>query len=132
VVAWSLAATASLVLGAVFGVPALADRIAPLVPLRVERLLGEAVNTQARKMLDKGSANGRSSAAATVVRPKGRAALVKLMGKLEAAAGLPIPLDTKVVRRSEANAIALPGGTSMCSRAGRQGRTPTSLPRRRP
>ena len=32
------------------------------------------------------------------------------MGRLEAAAALPIPLDTKVVRRSEANAIALPGG----------------------
>ena len=44
----------SLVLAAVFGVPALADKIAPLVPLRAERWLGEAVDTQARKMLDKG------------------------------------------------------------------------------
>ena len=32
------------------------------------------------------------------------------MGKLEVVAALPIPLDAKVVRRSEANAIALPGG----------------------
>jgi predicted Zn-dependent protease len=32
------------------------------------------------------------------------------MAKLEVAAALPIPLDTKVVRRSEPNAIALPGG----------------------
>ena len=43
-------------------------------------------------------------------RDAGRAALAKLIGKLEAAAALPIPLETKVVRRSEANAIALPGG----------------------
>ena len=43
-------------------------------------------------------------------RGAGRAALAKLIGKLEAAAALPIPLDAKVVRRSEANAVALPGG----------------------
>ena len=34
VIAWSFAAMVSLVLGAVYGVPALADKIAPLVPLR--------------------------------------------------------------------------------------------------
>ena len=44
-------------LAAVFGVPALADKIAPLVPLRAERWLGEAVDAQVRKMLDTGSAN---------------------------------------------------------------------------
>src|SRR5215210_7294010 len=36
VIGWSIVAVVSLVLGAVFGVPALADRIAPLVPLRAE------------------------------------------------------------------------------------------------
>src|SRR3954468_7866002 len=56
VIGWSLAAVVSLVLGAVFGIPALADRIAPLVPLQAERWLGEAVDTQARRMLDKGTA----------------------------------------------------------------------------
>ncbi len=40
----------------------------------------------------------------------GRAALDKLIGRLETAAGLPIPLKAAVVRRREANAIALPGG----------------------
>src|SRR3954464_7867709 len=40
----------------------------------------------------------------------GRAALAKLLAKLEAVAALPIPLEPKVVRRSEPNAIALPGG----------------------
>lgn len=110
VVAWSIAATVSLVLGAVFGVPALADRIAPLVPLGVERWLGEAVDMQARKMLDKGTANRPFQCGGGAGEAEGRAALARLIGKLEAAAGLPIPLDVKVVRRSEPNAVALPGG----------------------
>jgi predicted Zn-dependent protease len=100
----------SLVLGAVYGVPALADRIAPLVPLSTERWLGEAVDTQARRMLDKGDASRPFECGGDAGEAEGRAALGRLIGKLEAAAGLPIPLDAKVVRRNEANAIALPGG----------------------
>jgi len=106
VVVWSCIATVSLLLAAVFGVPALADRIAPLIPLRAERWLGEAVDTQARRMLDKSDA----SRPFECDDPEGRTALARLMGKLEAAAALPIPLDAKVVRRSEPNAVALPGG----------------------
>jgi Zn-dependent protease with chaperone function len=110
VIAWSFAAMVSLVLGAVYGVPALADKIAPLVPLRAERWLGEAVDTQARKMLDKGDASRPFECGGVGAEAEARAALVKLVGRLETAAGLPIPLDAKVVRRSEANAVALPGG----------------------
>ena len=110
VIGWSIAATVSLVLGAVYGVPALAGRIAPLVPLSVERWLGEAVDTQARTMLDKGGSNRPFECGGGPGEAEGRAALGVLVGKLEAAAALPTPLDTKVVRRSEANAIALPGG----------------------
>lgn len=106
VVVWSFIATVSLLLAAIFGVPALADKIAPLVPLRAERWLGEAVDTQARRMLDKGD----SSRPFECTDDEGRAALAKLMGRLETAAALPIPLETKVVRRGEPNAIALPGG----------------------
>ncbi len=40
----------------------------------------------------------------------GRAAFDKLMRQLEAEAGLPYPLNPAVVRKGEANAIALPGG----------------------
>jgi Zn-dependent protease with chaperone function len=109
VVAWSVVAMVTLVLAAVFGVPALADKLAPLVPVRAERWLGEAVDLQARKMLDKGDTKpfecGSSAGEAA-----GRAALARLIGKLEAAAALPIPLDARVIRRSEANAVALPGG----------------------
>src|SRR3954464_4438894 len=57
-------------------------------------------------MLDKGDTSRPFECA----NEDGRAALAKLMGKLEAAAALPIPLEPKVVRRSEPNAIALPGG----------------------
>ena len=110
VIGWSIAAVASLTLGGVLGIPALADKIAPLVPLRTERWLGEAVDTQARKMLDTSNADRPFECGAGSDEAEGRAALAKLMGKLEGAAGLPIPLDTKVVRRSESNAIALPGG----------------------
>ena len=39
-----------------------------------------------------------------------RAAFDKLVRRLEAAAGLPLPVRAAVVRRTEANAIALPGG----------------------
>jgi Zn-dependent protease with chaperone function len=110
VIAWSLAATVSLVIAGVFGVPALADRIAPLVPLGAERWLGEAVDTQARKMLDKGASSLPFECGSGAGEAPGRAALTKLIGKLETAAGLPIPLDAKVIRRGEANAVALPGG----------------------
>jgi Zn-dependent protease with chaperone function len=110
VVGWSVAAVVSLLVIAVFGVPALAGRIAPLVPLRAERWLGEAVDMQARKMLDKGSADRPFACGGGTGEAEGNAAFARMIGKLEAAAALPIPLDVKVVRRSEANAIAVPGG----------------------
>ena len=106
VVVWSLVATVSLLVAAVFGVPALADKIAPLIPLRAERWLGEAVDMQARRMLDKGDASRPFECG----NEDGRAALARLIGTLEGAAALPIPLETKVIRRAEPNAIALPGG----------------------
>lgn len=110
VIGWSVVAVAVLVFAAVFGVPALADRIAPLVPLRAERWVGDAVNGQVRKMLDTGDASRAFECGRDTGEAAGQAALAKLIGKLEAAAGLPLSLDAKVVRRSEANAVALPGG----------------------
>ncbi len=110
VVAWSFAATVSLLLAAVFGVPALADKIAPLVPLSAERWLGEAVDRQARTMLDKGDGSRPFECGGGAGEAEGKAALAKLIGKLEVMAALPIPIDAKVVRRSDANAVALPGG----------------------
>lgn len=107
---WSIAAMASLVLMAVFGVPALSDRIAPLVPWSVEHRLGLAVDAQARAMLDTGRTGKAFECGTAEAEKPGRAALDTLIGRLGTAAALPIPLNATVVRRSEANAVALPGG----------------------
>jgi Zn-dependent protease with chaperone function len=110
VVILSLAAVVSLIFTAIIGVPVLATRVTPLVPISVEQKLGDAVDSQIRATLDTkhlGSAfvcgSGANGAA-------GRAALDKLVGRLKAAAALPYPLRVDVVRREDFNAFALPGG----------------------
>ena len=110
VIAWSVVAMTVLVAVAVYGVPALADKIAPLVPLSAERFLGNAVDGEIRRMLDTGNAKNAFECGAGPGEAGGRAAFAKLIGRLETASGLPVPLDAKVVRRAEANAVALPGG----------------------
>lgn len=106
VVVWSVGATLSLLAVAWFGIPAIAERLAPLVPPAVERKLGAAVDMQVRGMLDTKNAGD----AFECRDGAGRAALAKIISRLEAAAGLPSPLHALVVRRDEANALALPGG----------------------
>jgi Zn-dependent protease with chaperone function len=110
VIGWTFAATASLVLVAWFGLPAIAARVAPLLPPSVERKLGDAVDIQVRGMLDGGKGGAPFECGMAAAETTGRAALDKLMRRLEAAAELSIPLRTSVARRDEANAIALPGG----------------------
>jgi Zn-dependent protease with chaperone function len=110
VIGWSVAATLSLVAAAYFGVPAIAERLAPLVPATIERKLGDAVGMQVRGMLDTRRAGAAFECGTAATEKPGRAALDKLVRRLEAAAALPSPLRTFVVRRDEANAIALPGG----------------------
>lgn len=110
VIAWSIAATVSLVLVTVFGLPLLADRIAPLIPLSIEQRLGLAVDAQVRAMLDNGHGDKPFECGTADAEKAGRAALDTLIRRLETAAGLPIPFKTAVVRRRDANAIALPGG----------------------
>jgi Zn-dependent protease with chaperone function len=110
VIGWSVAAVVSLVLGAVFGVPALATRIAPFVPLSAERLLGDAVDAQVRAMLDTKKAGSAFECGSADGEAPGRAALEKLMRKLEPAAGLPVALNVVAVRKDDSNAITLPGG----------------------
>ena len=110
VVAWSFAAVVGLFVAAVFGVPAVADRVAPLVPLGFERWLGAAVDTQARAMLDTRKVGQAFECGEAESERAGRAALDALLRRLEAAAALPLPLRAVVVRRNEANAVALPGG----------------------
>jgi Zn-dependent protease with chaperone function len=110
VVAWSIAAVISLALVGVFGVPAIADRLAPLVPTAVELRFGAAVDAQVRSMLDIGRRGQAFECGHAAAERAGRAALDRLMARLETAAGLDIPLNVAVLRRPDANAIALPGG----------------------
>ena len=110
VIGWTVAATVSLVLAAYFGVPALAEKIAPLVPAAVERKLGDAVDMQVRGMLDTRKSGAAFECGAVASEKPGRAALDKIVLRLERVAGLPSPLRSFVVRRNEANAFALPGG----------------------
>ena len=110
VIVWSLAATVSLLLVAVWGVPNIATRLTTLIPTSLERKLGAAIEAQARASLDTRHAGAAFECGNAAEEKPGRAAFDKLMGQLETAAGLPIPLGALVVRRPEANAITLPGG----------------------
>jgi Zn-dependent protease with chaperone function len=110
VIGWTILATLSLVLVAYFGVPAIADRLAPLMPVAVERRLGDAVDMQVRGILDTRKVGTAFECGTADSEKAGRTALDKLVHRLEAAAALPSPLRSYVVRRDEANAIALPGG----------------------
>jgi Zn-dependent protease with chaperone function len=110
VIALSLAAGASLILTAIFGLPALASRVIPFVPLAVERRLGEAVDRQIRSAIDTQHLGAAFACGSGAAEARGRAALDKLVGELAAAAALPAALHVDVVRRSEPNAMALPGG----------------------
>ncbi len=110
VIFWSVAATLSLVLVAVLGVPLLATALTPLVPYPLERKLGAAVASQARASLDNKRTGSAFECGNTENEHAGRAAFDKLLAQIEAAASLPWPLTVMIVRRPEANAITFPGG----------------------
>jgi Zn-dependent protease with chaperone function len=95
---------------ALFALPALAARLTPLLPLGVERKLGQAVDAQLRASLGGGSAGLPLDCGEGDSGQPGRAALALLIDRLEAAADLPQPLRAGVIRRKEPNAVALPGG----------------------
>lgn len=109
VIGWTVAATLSLLAVAYFGVPAIADRLAPLVPLSLEQALGEAVDVQVRGTLDRSQAGAGFECGHGAREKAGAAALDKMMKRLSEAAALRLPIRATVVRRPEANAIALPG-----------------------
>lgn len=110
IIGWTVIATVALVAVSYWGVPAIADRLAPVVPLGVERRMGDAVNMQVRNQLDTRNAGAAFECGNGENETVGRAALDKMMKRLEGTAGLRLPLRTTVVRRPEANALALPGG----------------------
>jgi Zn-dependent protease with chaperone function len=110
IVLWSVAAMASLLMVGIYGVPLLATRIAPYVPVSMERRFGEVVDTQVRAMLDPGQQGKNFECGWGEGEKAGRAALDRMIERLEAAAQIRFPLSIIVIRRQEANAVALPGG----------------------
>jgi Zn-dependent protease with chaperone function len=110
VIVWSIAATLSLLLVAVFGVPLIATELTPLIPYPLERKLGAAIDAQARATLDSRHAGAAFECGNAAKEAAGRTAFEKLMRQLETAAALPIPLNPVVVRKPDSNAITLPGG----------------------
>jgi Zn-dependent protease with chaperone function len=99
IVLWSIAAALSIVLIVFVGVPYAADRLAPVVPMWVEKRIGDAVEGQV------GAIFGRR----VCMEPEGRVALDKMLGELGGAAGLPLP-EVSVIASPIPNAVALPGG----------------------
>src|SRR3984893_4413740 len=110
VVILSLAAVVSLIFTAIIGVPVLATRVTPLVPIAVEQKLGNAVDSQIRASLDTKHLGAAFVCGTGANGAAGRVALDKLVDWLKTAAALPYPLQVDVVRRADFNAFALPGG----------------------
>ncbi|HTP91609.1 MAG TPA: M48 family metallopeptidase [Xanthobacteraceae bacterium] len=110
VVLLSFAAMASLMVSGIFGLPVLADRVIPLIPLSAEVKLGNAVDKQIRSALDTRHLGQAFQCGQAADETAGRDALARLVGRLETAAALPLSLRIEVVRRREPNAFALPGG----------------------
>jgi len=100
IVAWSLAAAASIVLMTLYGIPLVADRLAPLVPASVEQRLGDAVDKQVRALM-----GGKLCTGA-----EGQRAFAKMVEALKTAGGGETALDARVLSSPIPNAVALPGG----------------------
>ena len=111
VVLWSVAATASLVIVAVVGVPAIATRLAPLVPYPVERRLGDAVDAQVRSRARHRPVRRRVRMRTADRRRSGpRGVRQADAANSRRRPRCRIPLQPAVRAQSEANAFALPGG----------------------
>jgi Zn-dependent protease with chaperone function len=100
IIGWSLAAGCSILLVSIYGIPLLADRLAPFIPVALEKRIGEGVDTQVRFLF-----GGKACD-----RPDGQAAFNVMMEKLREAGGITLPLQAEVLSSSVPNAIALPGG----------------------
>jgi Zn-dependent protease with chaperone function len=80
------------------------------VPLSLERKLGAAIDMQMRAALDTHKRSAQFECGLAPDELPAKLALNRLRQRLENAAALGMPLRIAVLRRSEPNAIALPGG----------------------
>jgi Zn-dependent protease with chaperone function len=110
VVAWSLAAAVAVLAVAMLGISAIAERLAPLIPLALEEKVGDALEREVRAMLNSGASGSRLECGSAAAEAPGRLALDEMVQHLVNAAALPIPASVTIIRHGEANAFALPGG----------------------
>lgn len=108
VVLWSLAAVVSITLFGLYGIPALADRVTPLLPWSVDQRMGREADRQIRAFIP--TRPGPFACGAGSEERPGREALDRLAKRLSDAAALPVPIEIVAVRSDLANALALPGG----------------------
>ncbi len=104
--AWSAAALASVAVILLWLVPALADRLASVLPAEGERALGAATLSQIREALNDSGFDPLPLCEARA----GRAALDTMTARLTAQVDLPHPLAVGVLDHPMVNAFALPGG----------------------
>ena len=100
IVRWSVAAAASVLLIAVFGLPLIAERLAPLLPRSFEQRLGVVVEQQVKTLFGDRVCDD----------PAGQAALAKLVEAVRSAGGLDDHVAPVVLSSGIPNALALPGG----------------------
>jgi Zn-dependent protease with chaperone function len=108
VVEWTLAALAAVLILGIAGMPTIADLTLPLVPASAEQTMGKQVDDATRAAF-KGAPPFECGVGPN--EKEGQAAFLKMMGKLETAADLPVRLRPVVVREPKTiNASAGPGG----------------------
>ncbi len=100
IVGWSLAAAASILAVTIFGVPLIADRLAPMIPVSFEKRVGDMVNGQIGAIFDTKTCSGE----------EGLKAFAKMMTAIESAGLAGMPIEARVIRSGVRNAVALPGG----------------------
>jgi Zn-dependent protease with chaperone function len=100
IVGWSIAAIVSIIAIVFFGVPLVASRLVPLIPLSFERQLGDMADNQVRVVFGGKVCND----------PQGNAAFSKLVETLRQAGHVDVPLQTAILSSPIPNAFALPGG----------------------
>ncbi len=102
---WGIGAVASVLLIVFVIIPALADRLAVLIPVEQEAALGRTVVTQME-----GFFGAEQAGDLTCSSPAGDAALEKMVARLEAEVDSPYELDVRVLDVDMINAFAVPGG----------------------
>lgn len=107
VVEWSIAAVASIIIIGVVGMPSLAELMLPWVPLSAEVKFSNRLESSVRSAY---KGKGPFECGSDETEKAGKAVFLRLVGQLESAAALPLPLRPSVIRTNVVNATAFPGG----------------------